>query len=403
MSQTDQSLIQSQLGRYRWPGLIVAGVGLVISIGGAFLNVEQFWQSYLLAFLFWLEIGLGCLAIAMLHHLVGGRWSFLIRRFMEAGASTLPLMALLFIPLLFGLPSLYRWLDAETVANSDLLQQKSAYLNLPFFIARSVFYFAVWIGLAYLLQRWSTAQDQTGNPALAIRLRRLSSIGLILYILTATFAAYDWMMSLEPEWFSSIYGLLFIAGQILAALALAVIGLRYLSTREAGRQKIAGADWANYFNDLGNFLLGFVMIWAYFSFSQYLIIWSANLPEEAIWYYHRSQGGWQWVGMFLIAFHFALPFFLLLSRLIKRRARLLTGLAILIFLIRIVDLYWLVVPALHPDGIHFHWLAVILFITLGGAWAAVFFQGLASRPLLSLSDPQMRELVHDSSEEFAAP
>ena len=394
--------VQAQLKRYQRPGLIIAGVGLIASIGGAFLNLEQFWQSYLLAFLFWIELGLGCLAIALLHHLVGGRWSFMIRRVMEAGAMTLPLMGLLFIPLLFGLSSLYSWLDAETVAHSDLLQQKSTWLNLPFFIARSVLYFAIWIGLAYLLRRWSTAQDQTDDRALATRLRRLSSIGLILYALTATFAAYDWMMSLEPEWFSSIYGLLFIAGQILAALALAIIGLRFLSTQAAVRQKIADEEWATYFNDLGNFLLGFVMIWAYFSFSQYLIIWSANLPEEAIWYYHRSRGGWQWVGMFLIAFHFALPFFLLLSRFIKRRAQLLTGLAVLIFLIRIVDLYWLVVPAWYPDGLHVHWLDAALVITLGGAWAAVFFRQLATRPLLPLYDPQLRESVHEPSEEFAA-
>ncbi len=251
----------------------------------------------------------------MLHHLVGGRWSAMIRRLLETGAMTLPLMAMLFLPLLFGLTTLYPWANAEHVQQSELLQQKTVWLNIPFFLGRSALYFIVWITLAFLFNRWSLAQDRTGDPQLAVRMRRLSAIGMILFMLTATFAAYDWMMSLEPEWFSSIYGLSFIAGQGLAALALGIIGLRFIAKDNA-----ASPDWIKSFNDLGNFLLGFVMIWAYFAFSQFLIIWSADIPEEAIWYYHRSQGGWLNVGLFLIALHFGLPFFLLLSRQVKRRA-----------------------------------------------------------------------------------
>ena len=391
-------MTQGQFSRYQRTALIVGGVGLILAIVGAVFNLRQFWQSYLLAYIFWLEIGLGCLGLVMLHHLVGGRWSAMIRRLMEAGAMTLPLLAVLFLPLLAGLTSLYPWTDAAHVAESELLQHKSAYLNISFFIVRAVFYFLIWIGLAYLLNRWSLQQDHTDDVALIARMRRLSAIGLILYILTATFAATDWMMSLEPEWFSSIYGLQFIAGHALAALAVAVIGLRYLVRPEPAA---AGSGLVNAFNNLGNFLLGFVMIWAYFSFSQFLIIWSANIPEEGVWYYHRSQGGWQWVGGGLVTFHFGLPFLLLLSRTVKRQAQWLTILAAIIFVVRLIDLFWLITPAFYPDGIHIHWLDVALLVAVGGGWLAQFFRQLAGKSLLPRHDPHLAEVTHEQTE-FAA-
>jgi len=213
---------------------------------------------------------------------------------------------------------------------------------------------------------------------------------MLLYAITATFAAYDWMMSLEPEWFSSIYGLLFIAGQALAALALAIIGLRHLSNANENP-----AAWVDQFNDLGNFLLGFVMIWAYFAFSQFLIIWSANIPEEALWYYHRSQGGWQTVGLFLIALHFVLPFFLLLSRQVKRKTALLTALAALIFVARVIDLFWLIVPAFHPEGLHLHWLDLVLFIAMGSGWYVVFARQWARHAPVARRDPHLIGVAHE--------
>jgi hypothetical protein len=378
--------ITSTASLRRWqPSVLIVGlVGLALTVLGAFLNVGQFWRSYLLAYIFWLEIALGCLGMLMLHHLVGGRWSALIRRLMETGAMTLPLMALLFIPLLYGLTTLYPWTNPVQVLNSKLLQSKTAYLNLPFFLGRAVLYFVIWLSLAYFLNRWSLEQDRTGEPHLATRMRRLSALGMILYMLTATFAAYDWLMSLEPEWFSSIYGLLFIIGQALAALALAIIGLRFLAGDNS-----ANINWVKPFNDLGNFMLGFVMIWAYFAFSQFLIIWSANISEEAVWYYHRTRGGWQSVGIFLIAFHFALPFFLLLSRRIKRKAQLLTALAVLILCARLVDLFWLIMPAFYPDGLHFHWLDLVILITMGGGWTAVFIWQWTGKSPLPQHDPRL--------------
>jgi hypothetical protein len=367
--------------RWQQISLLVAALGLVITVVGAFLDRTQFWQSYLLAFFFWLEIALGALGWLMLQYLVGGRWSVHIRRLLETGTMTLPLMLLLFIPLLFGLTTLYPWTNAVDFGS----ESKQLYLNLPFFIGRAILYFAVWLGLAMLLKRWSPAIEthadgeplpQSSQPQ-SKRLRRVSAVGLILYMLTATFAGYDWLMSLEPAWFSSIYGLLVIAGQALAALAVAIIGLR-LTTRESAVSITRSVA----FNDLGNFMLAFVMIWAYLTFSQFLIIWSANLPEEAIWYVHRSQGGWLSVGMGLVALHFVIPFFLLLSRRVKRQAQMLTVLAVLILIARWVDLVWLIVPAFYPGQMHFHWLDGVIVVAMGGGWVA-FFLRQWSNPLVT--------------------
>ncbi|MEZ4660839.1 MAG: hypothetical protein R2911_25085 [Caldilineaceae bacterium] len=217
------------LSQYQRPAMIVGGVGLVLALAGVVVDRTQFWQSYLFAYIFWLSVGLGCLGLLMLHHLVGGRWSALIRRVMEAGAMTLPWLALLFLPLLLGMNTLYPWTNAEHVQQSELLQAKAAWLNVPFFIGRAALYLLVWAGLAWQLNKWSRAQDVSGDAALGVKMRRLSAIGIILYVLTATFAGFDWMMSLEPEWFSSIYGLLFVAGQGIAAIALAIIGLNLLA------------------------------------------------------------------------------------------------------------------------------------------------------------------------------
>ncbi|MEZ4707624.1 MAG: hypothetical protein R3A44_10480 [Caldilineaceae bacterium] len=372
------------MNRYQRPAMIVGGVGLVLALVGAALDRTQFWQSYLFAYIFWLSVGLGCLGLLMLHHLVGGRWSALIRRVMEAGAMTLPWMALLFIPLLLALTTLYPWTNAEHVQASELLQAKTAWLNVPFFIGRAALYLLIWAGLAWQLNKLSRAQDETDDPALGPRMRRLSAIGIILYMLTATFAGYDWMMSLEPEWFSSIYGLLFIAGQGIAAIALAIIGLNLLAGANGD-----DADWVKPRNDLGNMLLGFVMIWAYFSFSQFLVIWSADIPEEAIWYYHRTQGGWREVAIVLIALHFVLPFLLLLARGLKRNARWLTALAAFIFLARLLDLFWQIMPAFYPAGLHIHWLDLALVCAMGGGWITLFLLQWAGRPAVALHDPQL--------------
>jgi hypothetical protein len=242
--------------------------------------IEQLFRSYLIAYLFWFGIALGCLPLLMLHHLVGGAWGFVIRRILEAGTRTLPLMIVLFVPLLLGIHSLYEWSDPEIVARDQILQAKHAYLNVSFFIIRAVVYFAAWIIFAYFLNRWSAEQDATGNPILLRRFQLLSAPGIVVYTLGITFASIDWGMSLEPHWFSTIYGMLFIVGQTLAALAFVIPVAVLLSDSPPA----SGFMKADVFQDLGNLLLAFVMLWAYISFSQYLIIWAGNLPEEIPWY-----------------------------------------------------------------------------------------------------------------------
>ncbi len=394
MNQNDVSA--SNMRRFQRVATIAGGAGLVLAVIGGFLDLAQFWQSYLLAYTFWLQLGLGCLGFLMLHHLVGGRWSGLIRHLLESGAMTLPLMALLFLPLILGMSTLYPWTNAEHVQQSALLQAKSGWLNTPFFLGRAALYFAIWIGLAWQLNRWSVSEGESADSSLAGKMKGLSAGGMLLFVLTGTFAAFDWLMSLEPEWFSSIYGLLFIAGGGLATLAVAILGLAWQA-----RQHEIGDGWIQPFNDLGNFLLGFVMIWAYFSFSQFLIIWSADIPEEAVWYVHRTQGGWQSVALLLIALQFVLPFMLLLSRGIKRRTRWLSGLAILVLIGRVVDLVFLIVPAFHPEAAHFHWLDLVLLIAMGGGWCAMFFWQWSRKSPVPKNDPRLGG-KHERYEKFAS-
>ncbi len=386
MNSTDHSA--AQVGRFQQMALIVGVIGLVATAVGFFVSQEQFFQSYLFGYIFWIQIALGCFALVMLHHLVGGNWSFAVRRIAESGAMTLPLMALLFLPIIFGIPQIYIWADPEFVAEFKLMQHKEPYLNVPFFIGRAVFYFTVWILLAYLLNRWSLKQDDTGDPSLTKRLKRISAPGLILYMLTATFASYDWMMSLEPIWFSSIYGVIFISGHALTTMAFLIILMRLVSD-----QKPLSEFVTNYtFGDLGNFLLAFISFWAYIAFSQYLILWSANLPETITWYITRTQGGWQWLAFALIFLQFAIPFAILLSRRAKLNVRLLVSLAVFVLLIRFVDIFWLIMPAFYEQGFHLHWLDIVAPIGIGGIWIAFFFWQLNGKSLLPLHDPRFQEV-----------
>ena len=348
--------LQPRLNRIQQWSLIVGGTGVLLSLVGAFISREQFFQSYLFGYLFWVSIALGCVAVTMLHHVTGGAWSFTIRRLAESGAMTLLLMAVLFIPILLGINQLYLWARPEIVAESVLVQHKAPYLNVPFFIVRAVIYFAIWIGLAYLLNKWSLEQDQdnTAAPSLTNRLRSLSAPGLILYVLTASFAAFDWMMSLEPEWFSSIYGLLFIAGNALATIAFVIIGVALLANYAPLAQWVS----ANIYNDLGNFLLAFVAFWAYISFSQFLVI--------------------------------------LLARWAKRRVRILMAIAAFVLVMQLAAIFWLVMPAFHPLGFHLHWLDLVLPVAIGGLWLAFFSWQLQKKSLVPLHDPRFKEApAHD--------
>ena len=370
--------------RLQRPALQLGIVALALCAVGWAFSPENFFRAYLTAYLFWCGIALGSMAILMLQHITGGTWGWLIRRVLESATRTLPLLLALFVPLLFGLSYLYEWADPHHVALDPLLQHKRAYLNVPFFLARAAVYFATWLLLQRFLNLWSAEQDASGNPALAHRLEYLSRGGLLLYSLTMTFASIDWVMSLEPHWFSTIYGILFIGGQVLSAFAFVIPVLALL----AARPPLSGVVSAEQFHDLGKLLLAFVMLWSYFAFSQFIIIWSGNLPEETPWYLNRLRGGWEWIGAAEIVLHFALPFMVLLSRDLKRDARRLAAVALLVVVMRFVDLFWLISPAFSPRTFAVHWLDPVTLIGVGGVWLATFVGQLRSRPLIPLRDPE---------------
>ncbi len=384
------STLPPELWRFQQRALLIGIIGLMPCIVGAFLSPAQFFRAYLLAYVFWIGIALGCMAIIMISHLSGGAWGVVIRRLLESATRTLPLMILLFVPLVFGLQDLYAWARPEVMATDELLQQKRLYLNIPFFLLRAVLYFVAWGSVAYFLNKWSLEQDQrAADPQPTRRLRLLSGPGLVLYGLAITFAAIDWLMSLEPHWYSTIFGATLMVGQGLNALAFVIVAAALLADRQPLSQVLSPA----HFQDLGSLLLAFVMLWTYMAFSQWLLIWSGNLPEENFWYVHRLQGGWQWIGVVLIVFHFALPFLLLLSRDLKRNARALATVAGAIMVMRFIDLFWVIVPAFYPTGFHIHWMDIAAPIGLGGLWLAMFIWQLGERPLLPLHDPNLQEAI----------
>jgi hypothetical protein len=323
----------------------------------------------------------------MLHNLSGGAWGVAIRGLLESGMKTLPLMALLFLPLLFGLQYLYEWARPDAVAHDALLHHKAVYLNPTFFLVRALLYFALWIGAAIVMSRWSTHNEHSPDPRKVTRLRALSGPGLVVYVLTITFASIDWIMSLEAHWYSTIFGVHFLGGHALAAFAFAILVAGILSRRAPIVDAVAPSDWL----DLGNLLLGFVMLWAYFAFSQWLIIWSGNLPEEITWYTHRNTGGWEWLARLLAAFHFFVPFLLLLSRRNKRSAEFLAIIAGGILVMRLVDIFWYTVPAFRPGEFRIHWMDVAAPFGIGGIWLAVFFWQLRRISWLALRQPEVSE------------
>jgi hypothetical protein len=374
--------------RYQQRSLVVGLVVLALCVAGGFHDWTQFFRSYLVGFIFWTGVGLGCMAILMLHHMVGGTWGFALRRLLESGSKTVFLMGLLVIPLLVSLPRLYSW--ATPGAEAGFPPFKRLYLSMPFYLSRTVIYFAAWVALAYFLNKWSAEQDRTGEPGILRRLQNLSGPGLLIYGLTVTYACVDWAMSLEPKWFSTIYGMIFMVTQALSAMALVTVMVMLLSNRKPLSEIVTPL----LFNDFGNLLLTFTMLWAYLSFSQYLIIWSGNLQDEIPWYVVRASGGWAWVALALIVFHFAVPFVLLLMRFIKRRARILAAVAAGLIVMSVIDIFWLTVPAFERTGPQFHLMDWGIVIGMGGLWIWVFLSQLRTKPLLPLHDPRLEEVLH---------
>jgi hypothetical protein len=326
----------------------------------------------------------------MIHHLTSGYWGYSVRRFLESAVGNLPLLAALFVPVFFGLTYLYPWKNPSVIAGDEILRTRLSYLNTPGYVIRSIVVFAIWIIMARFLLKWSAAQDLTVSAEPTRKLRTLSGPGLVIYPVTMTFAAVDWLMSLEKNWYSTMFAVMICIGQVLSALAFVIL-LVSGATRSPKLGPVISTD--DTLHKIGNLLLAFVMIWAYLEFGQLLIIWSGNLPNEISWYLHRVAGGWRWVSVFLFLFNFLIPFFLLLMRPVKRRAQTLAMVAACILVAHIGAVWWTITPSLHPQHFHFTWWAILTFVGIGGIWSATFLWNLQGRPAVPLNDPRFAVAV----------
>lgn len=383
MSPSDS--ISEQIGRWQRTSLLVGIAGTLLAITGFVIDREEFLRSYLFGYLYWLGMALGCLGILLMHHTVGGKWGMPIRRMCEAAARTIPFMIVLLIPVLLNLPTLYPWARPEA-AHDAVIHAKAAYLNIPGVIGRAIFYFAIWTLYAFLLSKWSSEQDRTGDERLIGKMRGLSAPGLVVFTFVSTFAFIDWIMSLEPHWFSTIYGAMFLIGQMLESFALVIALVIILVRLSALSQYVT----KQHLHDLGNMMFAFMVLWAYLSFSQFIIIWAGNLPDEIPWYLRRLRGGWGWVALALVVFHFAIPFVLLLLRSVKRQANRLFQVCLLMIVIRLVDVYWIVKPAFYNQQLKINWTDFVTPVAVGGLWLAAFFWQLKSRPLVPIRDPRLQ-------------
>ena len=390
----------AELDRLRSRALIVGAIGLLGCAAGFVVARDHFFRAWLIAFLLFLSISLGSLALTMIQHLTGGAWG-VFRRIFEASSRTLPLLALLFIPIALGMSTLYPWSHDDHVASDEILRHRSPYLNLPFWTGRAVVYFAGWIGLAYVMNGLSRRQDG-GEQGVNMSLQRWSGFGLVFYALTVTFAGVDWIMALNPHWYSTLFGFLMLGAQGLAALAFTIIAATWLFKSEP----MAGLLKPFHFHDLGKLMFAFVMLWAYFNFSQYLLTFAANLAEEVPYMITRTTHGWGYLALFLITFHFFVPWLLLLSRDTKRNPYRLVILAAWLLFVKYADYYMMVSPEFaasgsnlhllegeHESSLFVHWVDLFAVLGIGGLWVWLFTGELKKRPMLAIGDPYLRQAL----------
>lgn len=391
----------ADINRLRAIALGVGGIALVVWAVGVYFNTEQALRSWLLGFIFWGGIGIGSLGVLLLQYLTGGAWGVVIRRIVEAGSRTLPLIVLMFIPIAIGVytHNIYEW--THMAPTEHAIEARGPYLTTWFWILRSFIYFALWGLMVYLLNKWGADQDKTNtveeSRLVLEKASRFSGPTMVFYCLVVTFAVVDWIMTLDPHWFSTIWGLLFVAGWGLSCFCFVVAVLSFL----IDRSPMDGVLGKRHFHDLGKLMLALVMVWAYFNFSQFLIIWSGNLPEETTWFLTRMKGGWGYMGVALILFHFAFPYLLLLKQDLKRKAKLLASLALFILFMRLVDMFYQIGPTFRVDpnwtlpqgSFYVSWLDIVGPIAVGGIWLWYFFGQLMSRPIVPAKDPYFEEAI----------
>ncbi len=376
-------------GKFGSISLIIGIIGLVFSFIGWYTNAEQFYFSYLTAFVFWITIALGGLFFVMLHYLVGAHWSVVIRRFGESMSMVIPFMAILFIPILFGLKELYIWMNPEVVAADHLLHAKSGYLNSNFFIIRLILYFVIWTVLAFLLNKYSLQQNQKSSPDLIKKLRVISAPGMILFAMTITFASFDWLMSLDAHWYSTIFGVYIFAGSFLAFISI----ITFIIIRLQSNGVLTQAITSEHYHDLGKWMFAFIIFWAYMGASQYFLIWYGNIPEETIWFLHRWESSWKIISMLIVFGHFVIPFFVLFPQTTKRNKTVLTIMSVWILIMHRIDIYWIVMPTLSPHGFHFSWIDVTSMMGIGGIFLYIFWRNFTAHSLVPVGDPDLEKSI----------
>ena len=375
------------LQRLQWAVLVAGVLFLMVSVWEGYGNAGQFFFSYLVAYLFFLSIGLGGLIFVLIQFVTRAGWSVAVRRLAEHIMGTLPLLALLAVPLVFGFGELYPWFDSQGVSTDKILQGKSAFLNPGFFYLRSLVYLLSWALIAWGFRKLSIKQDNGNAVPITRKLQAASAPAIVWFAVTVTLFSFDWIMSLDPHWYSTVFGVYFFAGCIIALLSVLILLVLLLQRFRL----LANIVSEEHFHDMGKLLFGFVVFWAYIAFSQYMLIWYANIPEETIWYAHRLQHGWESVSFLLAAGHFVLPFFLLLSRNAKRNHTMLIAATLWLLAMHYVDLYWLVMPSFQSDGLHAHWLDLTTFLSVGSLVFAGLLKLMAKPLLIPVRDPRLAE------------
>lgn len=367
---------------------IIGVIGALLCVLGFFINRAVFFQSYLFAFIYWGGFAIGGLGVLLMGHTVGGRWCATARRFLEAQMRTLWLVAIFTIILLLGLNYLYPWTHINTlpdIADQNVLKHKHGYLNIPFFLARVVIYFAVWWFWGMRVRNMADRQDETGDPTLRERMRAFSAPGVLVFVLTASFAYIDWILSADAQFFSTVYGAMILIGDVLQCFALTILAMIFASRGD----RFGGRVNAAILHDLGNLMFAFTIFWTYLTASQLIIVWPANLPQELVWYLNRVHGFWKYFALVTALSMFAIPFLALLSQARKRNPRRLMKVCIWLLVARIIDIYWIVEPTYRRHGFWMYWTDFAAFFALGGIWVYVFLGELRRRPLLPLRDPRV--------------